>query len=188
MAYTTKHTMLERMRSGEDAAWTEFQTFYRSLILFLGRLCGLTVAESNDLVQEVMVACFKEHVLENYDSSKCKFRSYLRTIVKRKAEAMKAARPMGQVELGEEYPDENAFETQWEAEWQKAIQEKALQELRDTIDSRKFMMFELHALQGRPRDVVAQMTGTTESQVSLTSTRVKKRLEKLVERIKKEFE
>ena len=89
--------MLERMRSGEDAAWTEFQTFYRSLILFLGRLCGLTVAESNDLVQEVMVACFKEHVLENYDSSKCKFRSYLRTIVKRKAEAMKAARPMGQV-------------------------------------------------------------------------------------------
>ena len=176
------------MRSGEDAAWTEFQTFYRSLILFLCRLCGLTAGECKDLVQEVMLACFKEHVLDNYDRSKCKFRSYLRTVVKRKAEAMKAARPQGRCELGEEFPDESEIEALWEAEWQKAIQEKALQKLRETIDSRKYMMFELHALQGRPRGEVAQMTGESENQVSLICSRVRKRLEELVARIKMEFE
>ena len=45
MAYTTRHTMLERMRSGDNAAWEEFQAFYRGLILFLGKICGLSDAE-----------------------------------------------------------------------------------------------------------------------------------------------
>ena len=188
MAYTTKHTMLQRMRDGDTAAWEEFQAFYRNLILFLGKRYGLTALECEALVQEVMVACFKEHVLENYDRSKCRFRAYLRTIVKRKAELLRKARAENTGETEWELPAPDTLERQWEEEWAKAIQDKAMKELRETVDSRKFMVFELHVLQGRPRNEVAKAVGLSEYLVSLTCTRIKKRLAEIVARLKNELD
>ena len=180
--------MLQRMRQGDEAAWLEFQNFYKGLILFLGGKCGLTHQECDALVQDVMVSIHREHVLENYDHNKCRFRSYLRTIVKRKAALIKEARAPRWSNVSENMPDESQLEQQFEAEWKQAIYKSAMQKLRETVDSKKFMAFELHEIQGMPRDEVAKVMGISEAAVSLSSTRLKKRLEEIVERLKVEFD
>lgn len=50
MAYTTKKSLLEAIRSGDEVSWQEFYETYRPLIVVRGRDYRLNVAETDELV------------------------------------------------------------------------------------------------------------------------------------------
>ncbi len=188
MAYTTNHTLLRRMREGGDeSAWHSFRAFYSPLIATRGRDYRLNVNEIEQLIQNVLLAVHQEHVLTNYDPARGHFRDYLRTITSRQAtrileQRIPPARGM------EEVPDEATLEKQWEEEWKKFLYDRALDEMKDNMDTKAYMAFELHAIQGRPADEVAKLLGLSPNQVYLIRSRGIVRLQNIIERLKRELE
>ncbi|MBO7740993.1 MAG: sigma-70 family RNA polymerase sigma factor, partial [Victivallales bacterium] len=174
MAYTTNHTLLQQMRAGDGNSWEIFREFYRPLIARRGMDYRLTPEEIDTLIQDVLVVCFRERVLENYDRTKGRFRDYLRTIVSRNAHRILEARPTN-VDLGRygDIPAEPPADTEAQA-WQEFLRDRALLELRESMDSLKFMAFEMYELQGQPAAEVAKCLGMTSNQVWLIASRTKK--------------
>ena len=77
---TTPVSLLERVRQGSDhEAWTRFVKLYTPLIFYWARRCGLQVADSADLTQEVFAALFQKLPEFTYDRQRS-FRSWLRTL------------------------------------------------------------------------------------------------------------
>ena len=190
MAYTTNHTLLQKMRDGDETSWFLFKKFYSPLIATRGKDYNLNPSEIDLLIQNVLVACFQEHVLKNYDESKGHFRDYLRTITSRKANDIIKARPKLKSidDLDSDImQDDDAFEAQWDAEWKNFITEKAMEELRESLDSNDIMAFEMYVNQGRPPEEVAEVFGITVNQVYLLRSRIVKKLKTTIARLKNDL-
>ena len=85
MPDTTRPTMLNRLRDAQDRqSWRQFFERYWRLIYSFARRCGLSPADSEDVVQEVVLEVFRAIPGFDYDRSKGTFRAYLRTITQRK--------------------------------------------------------------------------------------------------------
>ena len=190
MAYTTNHTLLQKMRDGDETSWILFNKFYSPLIATRGKDYNLTSVEIDLLIQNVLVACFQEHVLKNYDKSKGHFRDYLRTITSRKAQDILDARPkLKSIDNldSEIMQDKDAFEAQWDAEWKEFITEKAMEELRESLDSNDIMAFEMYVNQGRSPEEVADIFGITVNQVYLLRSRIVKKLKTTITRLENDL-
>ncbi len=187
MPYTTRHTLLQQMREGDEKAWFAFREFYKPLIATRGRDYRLNADEIEQLVQNVLLAIFREHVLTNYDKSRGKFRDYLRTITSRQAARLIAQRPNARVGVEEGDVAAPEADQRWEAEWREFLMQKALEELKATLDTKAYMAFDLHAIQGRPAAEVARLLDITENQVYLTRTRNVARLQGIVNRLEEEL-
>ena len=79
--YTTDSGLLSRMAEQEEAAWIEFDAKYRRMICAIGEKRGISPADSEDLVQEVMLICCKRLRSFIYDRARGHFRSFLFAIV-----------------------------------------------------------------------------------------------------------
>ena len=184
MPYTTRHTMLQQMREGDERAWFVFRDFYSPLIATRGRDYRLSADEIEQLIQNVLLAVYQERVLTNYDRSRGRFRDYLRTITSRQAARLIAQRP-GETRVGIEEGDavEPGPDPKWEAEWRDFLTQKALEELKATMDTRAYMAFDLHAIHGRPAAEVARLLDVSENQVYLARSRGVARLQTIVKRL-----
>ncbi|MBR6472073.1 MAG: sigma-70 family RNA polymerase sigma factor [Victivallales bacterium] len=188
MTYTTNHTLLQKLRMGDEMAWFQFREFYRPLIARRGMDYGLNVQEVDVLIQDVLLACHQEHVLENYDRERGRFRDYLRTVTSRHASRLLAARPATlSLESVQESLETDELEQAWEAECQEFLQQKALEELRNTLDEKTYMAFEMHVLNKRPAAEVAAILEMTPNQVYVIRTRTTERLKEIVERLQREL-
>ncbi len=190
MAYTTNHTLLQKMRDGDETSWVLFKKFYSPLIATRGKDYNLNSTEIDLLIQDVLVACFQEHVLKNYDKSKGHFRDYLRTITSRKAKDILDARPkLKSIDNldSEIVQDKNAFEAQWDTEWKEFITEKAMEELRESLDSNDIMAFEMYVNEGRSPEDVAYIFGITVNQVYLLRSRIVKKLKTTITRLENDL-
>ena len=56
MAFTTKKSLLAKVRAGDEVSWTEFYAAYKPLILFCGQDCLLMPDGNDELVQQVSSA------------------------------------------------------------------------------------------------------------------------------------
>lgn len=186
MTYTTNHTLLQKMRDGDETSWILFKKFYSPLIATRGKDYKLDPTEIDQLIQDVLVACFQEHVLKNYDKSKGHFRDYLRTITSRKAKDIIDSRPkLKSIDNldSDIMQDKDAFEVQWDSEWKDFITEKAMEELRESLDSNDLMAFDMYVNQGRPPEEVAGIFGITVNQVYLLRSRIVKKLKATIARL-----
>ncbi len=187
MPYTTNHQMLQEMREGKEQSWIAFREFYKPLIAQRGKDFHLTPTEIDTLIQDVVLACFQEHVLDNYNKSKGRFRDYLRTITKRNALRILAARPTAQGTIPfDETLHDVPVETD-EHEWQEFLRDKALAELKETMDTLKYMAFEMYELQGNDAETVAKRLGISKNQVYLIASRTRKALQTIIARLQSEL-
>ena len=51
MAFTTRKSLLAKVRAGDEVSWSDFYTAYKPLIYLCGNDCGLNNAEKEELVQ-----------------------------------------------------------------------------------------------------------------------------------------
>lgn len=59
MGYTTRKSLLEEIRSGNNISWFEFEQTYRPLILLRGQDYKLSDLEKEELCQQVLLDIFK---------------------------------------------------------------------------------------------------------------------------------
>ena len=70
MAFSTKKSLLSRIRVGSEIGWYEFYRTYFPLIMLRGGDFNLTGIEKDELVQEVLIVIFKNSRIFLYDPQK----------------------------------------------------------------------------------------------------------------------
>ena len=79
--YTTRQTLLSKIKHGDPTSWEEFYATYRPLAFLHGRRFGMNHQECEDLLQQVMFQFFKGVDRFEYRKSLGRFRSYLNTVI-----------------------------------------------------------------------------------------------------------
>lgn len=67
MAFTTRKSLLARVKSGDEVSWTEFYAANKTLILLCGNDCLLSPVECEEFVQQVMAEIFPKDIIGKYD-------------------------------------------------------------------------------------------------------------------------
>ena len=149
MAYTTKQSLLEAIRSNSEISWQEFYNTYRPLIVFFAKRENLSLEEIEDLVQTVMVKVFKMQE---------RFRDYLGTVIHNAIvdlyRAKRRSLDYAAMEMAN-VPGIDSFEKIWCKEWQNHVFEQALIQVQNTVQETTFQAFQLSVLEQRPVQEVA---------------------------------
>ncbi len=173
MAFTTRKSLLAKVRERDAVSWSEFYQAYKPLILLCGNDCFLTPDENDELVQQVMVEIFKKDIIGKYDMdnipdnitfkydpAKGRFRHYLRKIIRNQAikiyHKRKKAMSLKDKDSQIEEPSTDAWEQMWDEEWQRHVLTMALTELKGCVQPETYVAFEMYALQERPVQEVAE--------------------------------
>ncbi|MBQ7393280.1 MAG: sigma-70 family RNA polymerase sigma factor [Lentisphaeria bacterium] len=158
MAYTTKQSLLEAIRSNSEISWQEFYNTYRPLIVFFAKRENLSLEEIEDLVQTVMVKVFKMQETFRYDKSQGRFRDYLGTVIHNAIvdlyRAKRRSLDYAAMEMAN-VPGIDSFEKIWCKEWQNHVFEQALIQVQNTVQETTFQAFQLSVLEQRPVQEVA---------------------------------
>ncbi|HEX2750125.1 MAG TPA: sigma-70 family RNA polymerase sigma factor [Verrucomicrobiales bacterium] len=161
----TRASLMSRLQDWENQeGWREFFTGYWRLIYNFACRAGLGDADAQDVVQETMLAVSKAMPGFRYDRSKGRFRSWLMTVVRtRLANHWERLGRRQRLEAAaeERVPDEKASDLEkcWEEEWTVRVVSGALERLRQRIQGRQFLFFDMVERQGIAMDKAAAATG-----------------------------
>ena len=173
MAFTTRKSLLAKVRAGDEVSWAEFYAAYKPLILMCGRDCLLTPDENDELVQQVMSEIFRRDIVGKYDpdripdevvfhfdASHGRFRRYLRKIVRNQAmnicRKRKAFVELDDPKRNVAEPFADTWDKVWDEEWRRHVFAMALTELKGHVQPETYMAFEMYAMQERPVQEVAK--------------------------------
>ncbi len=76
MAWTTRSSLLARLREDGDEVWQEFTRFYSPLLVRFAERLGLQSQDVDEVVQGVLVDFFQAKESFTYDRGKGRFRDY----------------------------------------------------------------------------------------------------------------
>ncbi len=197
MAYTTRKSLLRKVREGDEIGWAEFYATYKPLILRRGMDFSLRPQELSELVQKVMLEFFLKDLfhtkfdIENvpddltfrYDSKHGRFRDFLRSVVTNHAlKIVRERRDQEPVdELENVLPDPNGgHEAEWDGEWRQHLLTQALVELRSRVEAVTYQAFELYSLKGKKPEKTAEFLGISKESVYTARTRCVAKLRAIV--------
>ena len=197
MAFTTKKSLLARVRAGDDVSWNEFYETYRPLILLCGRDCGLTRDENEELVQLVLCEFFQKDILGkynldevpvditfHYDPARGRFRHYFKAIVRNQAlKLYRKRKEVLDIDSLPEVADETHFDNVWEDEWRRHLLTQALVELRAQVQPVTFAAFEMYAIQEHPVKEVADFLQLSVDSVYVAKNRCIATLKRIIEKL-----
>jgi RNA polymerase sigma-70 factor (ECF subfamily) len=177
-----------RLRTGADsAAWQEFHERYGELIRGFARRRGLQPADCDDIAQEVMLSLSKAMPGFQYDPSRGKFRSYLKTATlraifkKRRQNDSEVA--LGSIEEATRFAEADAtVEEAWELEWQRYHLRQAMRVLENEFSETDRAAFRHYATDGHDAQETARKFNISLNQVYHAKSRILKRLEEVIER------
>lgn len=197
MIVTSKTTsaLLEGLLQPEaDEVWCEFDRRYRPVIVGLAQKFGLMLADAEDVAQETLTRFVKHYRLGKYDRERGRLRSWLIGIARRCIVDALRARARRRERRGESaiagVPSADEMEGLWEAECQRAIMSRALEELHDSsrADERTLRAFEAVAFDQRPAQEVARELNMSVDSVYHAKSRCTKRLRSIVTRLKEAYQ
>jgi len=191
MAFTTRHSILGRIRLGEELAWEEFVGHYKPLVLLRARDRGLSATEGEDLLQDLMLELFKGNAVARFEQDRgTRFRDYLKTIIDRCAFRIvrKRGKPAAQVgaETGEVDAADSApgpvteFDAKWNAAWRKHLLREAERIVRSEVKADAWKVYTRLVREGANASAVAEELGMTKNNVYVTKHRVLGRMREVV--------
>lgn len=136
----TNMTLLNRIKDGDEIAWREFYESYRSLVWLKGSDYNLTEIEQQELLSDVMLDFFNAQGRFHYDPSKGKFRFYFRKLIIARCLKIISKR-IEQIPSGvviDEIPDSSQDD---DYEWKAFLLQKALEQVKETMDSSQVQCF-----------------------------------------------
>jgi RNA polymerase sigma-70 factor (ECF subfamily) len=185
--------------TGDHAAWREFETRYRELLLrFCGRR-GLQTADAEDLTQAVFMNLAKTLPEFAYDPKRGRFRDYLFSAIRNGIGrwAGRASRNFEQLGSSATHalPLEKALSNgdaaeaaMWEEEWRQHHYRLAMATVRETFDPRSVEIFDRSVAGAKVAELAGEF-GMTEDAVRKARQRMRARMEELVaEQIREEDE
>jgi len=183
-AQPTQHLLLRRVRNADDRqAWSEFHRIYAPLITSFLRRMGLTHADTEDAIQEIMLVAHQGLRSGKYDRSRGSFRGWLYGIARNKAlvahrnrrRPSRAQAPVSEsgVDLlgGIEDRSDETDRVIWEQEWRYAMLAEALRHVRLTLSEKVYEAFLRYGVHRRPVEDVAAELGTSTSTVYVYKAR-----------------
>ncbi len=159
----TRQSLLSRLREWDDeSSWREFVDTYGKLVFNVARRAGLRREESEDVVQDTLLAVAKQMPGFKYDRSRGSFKSWLQTIAWRRIHDQRRKDyrdPLGKVDIvpkdrtapvelvPEPGPPPGGLEV-WDDEWRQHLLNRAIIRLGGKVSARQRQLFELSIVQG----------------------------------------
>lgn len=184
----TRRSLLSRLRDLDDReSWRTFFDLYWRMLFNVARRAGLSEADAQDVVQETVVAVARQMPQFKYDRTKGTFKHWLFRIVRRRvADHLRRVYrqpPKGELAFDPISEDEEAvtvapsdstgaFGEAWEQEWEQAVLEAAVAQVREQVNPKHFQVFDYCVRQGWPAGKVAATLGMNIAQVYLARHRV----------------
>ncbi|QOJ18797.1 MAG: sigma-70 family RNA polymerase sigma factor [Phycisphaeraceae bacterium] len=186
LVHSTHVTLLARLADVEDhAAWTEFAARYGDLIRNVAERKGLQPSDCDDVVQDVLLALTRRMPGFEYDPTRGKFRSYLKTVTLH-AIFRRSRQKAGDVELegmgsrAEAFGAETPSDEQWDLEWRQYHLRLAMRTIEIEFSEQDRQAFSLYAIDGRDARDTADELGLSVDQVYQAKSRILRRLSALV--------
>ncbi|MBR2426704.1 MAG: sigma-70 family RNA polymerase sigma factor [Lentisphaeria bacterium] len=184
-AYTTDSSLLRHVQAGNDIAWDTFYQKYSGMIYSIGQQRQLTAEECDDLMINVMTIFWQKMDDFIYDRNKGKFRSYLGKIANYCAiQLFTRRREMHTVpfEHNADYPAE--VDDILMEEWKDYLLSKALEVLRNELDTEIYQVFYMSFIQKCPVEEIAAVTRKTPNNIYVIRTRCLAKLGKLIRKFR----
>ena len=203
MAFTTRKSLLAKVRAGDEVSWAEFYAAYKPLILLCGQDCLLTPDENDELVQQVMSEIFQKDIVGkydpdhipddivfHYDPSHGRFRHFLRKIIRNQALKLLQKRK-GFIEIDNPKqqvtePVIDFWDELWDEEWKRHVLAMALSELKGHVQPETYMAFEMYALQERPVQEVANFLNLSIASVYTAKSRCVAALKEIISKLEEQ--
>ena len=188
----TRKSLLSRLKNWDDQeSWREFFHIYRRLIRDTALKSGLSEQEAEDVVQETLVSVAKTIKEFKYDRKRCTFKSWLRSLTKKRIADCFRKRPRERgfpadetsgTALLDRVPDPDSFnlDAVWEKEWRKKVYDAAIERVKSSAKAEQYQMFDFYVIKGMPAGTVARTFGTSVGQVYLVKYRISKLIKKEV--------
>lgn len=189
---STRKTLLARVQSGDPVAWEDFYATYKRLIRNVAlRLkhaysFRLTDEDIADLIQNVMLALWRQGEFQFDPSRGIKFRTWFSKVVKNKLIDLNRKKTKCRP-ADAHLPDENElsvdhFEAIWTSEYQNVEYNEAKQQLKIEIEPETFRAFEM-ILEGLSPEEVARRQGIQKNNVYQIKNRCLAQLKTIYERL-----
>ncbi|HOY59359.1 MAG TPA: sigma-70 family RNA polymerase sigma factor [Verrucomicrobiota bacterium] len=193
--FPTRRSLLSRLKNWDDQeSWRDFFNTYWRLIYTAGRRAGLSESESEDLVQDTIVAVAKRMHDFKYDPATCAFKTWLRVLTqrgianryrKRGREVATVALPSRDdtsTEPIEALPDPAGLEPdpRWDEEWERNLLRAAIDRVQQRVAPVTFQVYDYHVLQGQTVTQTCKALGVSAGKVYMAKLRVGKMLKREV--------
>lgn len=178
----TQYTLLQRATDlNDEEAWAEFVEKYRHFINCVLIQIGVARDDLEDVSQQILIALTRD--IGRYDRNRAKFRSWLGTIVRNKANSYfrkhyrrkKCLDEVTNNSVEQEQFNSPAIEEVIEKEWAAYVGSLAMKRVRKSFQGQAVEVFEL-GLDGYSTSQIAEKTNLTVATVYTLKKRVKKRL------------
>ena len=177
---TTQTSLLREIQSGSESAWHDFYSRYAAMISKIGEKRHLTAEECDDLMIDVMVIFWKKVDAYLADPHRGKFRKYLAKLASgAAAKIFHKNRPTAALPPEEpDYPsDVDEF---YMEEWRNFILKRALEDLKNNVDSDTYNVFYMSVVQNRPVEDIAKVTRKTPNNIYVIRSRCLQKLKQLI--------
>lgn len=194
----TRSSLLSRLKTWEDAqSWSEFFNTYGKSIQNLARKCHLTPGETEEVVQETMLAVAKQMPGFQYDRSVGSFKNWLYSISKGAISRQFTRRARGfngssdvesDRQLIENLPDTGmSFEKQWEDDWRRNLLVLAMDRVQRKVKPKHYQIFDLYVTQHIPMSSVRRLLNVSSAQIYIAKFRVTALIKKEIEGLDKQL-
>jgi len=183
----TRESLLSRLRDLDDQeSWRDFFNLYWRLLYNVARRAGLEDTDAQDVVQETVISVARRMPGFHYDPRRGSFKHWLLRISQRRIadHLRRLYRSPPTAELTPEVLDLDAearvgaepygaaFEDVWQQEWEQAMFDAAVAQVRQKANPKHFQIFDYCVLKGWPASKVAATLGLNAAQVYLAKHRV----------------
>lgn len=182
---TTHESLLIRLRDdGDVAAWRTFDSVYRPLLYRYALAQGVEHNDAEDVVQQSMAAVHQHIASFDYDPSRGRFKSWLRTLVHNKVCDLRARRRelhAASGDIRERVAQQDSPEEAFERIWMQEHLWHCLRELRGEVNDSTYQAFIGYVVEQRPIEDVARETGLERGHVYTIKWRL---TEKIAQKMK----
>ena len=198
----TRRSLLTRLKQWDDhESWKDFFDTYWKLVYGVALKSGLDESESQEVVQETVIAVAKKMHDFKYDPAVGSFKSWLLHITrcriadqlrKRYKEAVVAQAPSNDTSRTDAIaalPDPNSLnlEAIWDEDWQQNLIAAALARVKKQVNPRQYQIFDLYVVKGWPVNQVRLTLGVSATQVYLAKFRISNLVKKAAKKLEAEM-
>ena len=194
--YLTNISLIQRIKDSDDAAWDEFVSIYKGMIINWALAKGCTFAMAEDVYQETIISVFKAIPDFEYNPARGRFRSFLKTILNARVyDAFRRKKLIYENEiissderlLEEDMNIADVDEDKIDFIWITSLIVHALKCARKKVSELTYRSFEMYAVHGYRADVVAKKFAVSENTVYQHKNRFLKIIAQEVSRLISEW-
>ncbi|MEN9361874.1 MAG: hypothetical protein RL095_3409 [Verrucomicrobiota bacterium] len=187
----TRQSLLRRLKDPSDeSSWDDFRRTYAPYVTMLLRRMRLGPEDCEDLLQELMLICWRQLPQMNYDPEKGRFRGWLAVVTRNEAlrwlKKQQRLAAGGNDEIERLGCDDVAFEQLADEEWRRFISQRAWDNIAPHFSPAVLQLFQAVAAGEDPESAAARF-GLARASVYVYKKRVLNSLQKEILRLQKEL-